>query len=371
MRVVITCPGLGIATRGFERFARDCFTALRGRADVDVTLIRGRGPSGPAERTVPTLSRDTRVARSVGYRTGHDDFWLEQLSFAATVQPTLARLQPEVVLLSEWTLAAALGALRRLTRGRFRIVLSNSAPGPPPYPAGVDHVLHPVPSLRDLALGRGEPPSRHTLLPLGIDLPEHWRPPTAEERAILRRRLGLPVDREVVLSVGVLSAAHKRMDYVIREVAALPRPRPFLALVGAHAEDTPQMLDLAAAMLGPGCLIAPDVPPSAVADYYRAADAFVLASMSEGFGLALVEALGHGLPVLAHDYDVPRFVLGEHGRFDDLHRPGALATLVAGLGEDDSVAALGHARHRAAWERFSWDVLAPGYVEVLSAASGR
>ena len=364
LRVVIPCPGLGIAPRGFERFARDAWAALRRFDDMEVTLVKGRGPTHPRDITVPTLSRESAVSRRYAALTGRHVFRPEQMSFAVAIQPVLLRLRPHVVLLSEWHLAGALAGLRRALGRRFRIVLCNGAGGGPPFPAGVDHVQHPVPSLFGRAMAAGQSPARHTLLPLGVTLPDAWRPEDQGERARLRRRLGLPVDRPILLSVGALNAAEKRMDYVVREAAAA-RPRPFVALIGSREAESPWIEKLAVEHLGPDGFVARTVAPEAVADYYRSADVFVLASGSEAFGLTLAEALGHGLPVLAHDFDVPRFVLGEHGYFGDFRHAGALTRQLAALTPDDAAAVRGAERHRAVHGRFSWQRLAPDYRAML------
>ena len=133
----------------------------------------------------------------------------------------------------------------------------------------------------------------------------------------------------------------------------------------------PLVLGSAEKLLGSENFAARTVGLAEIADYYRAADAFVLASLLEGFGLAYAEALRHGLPTIAHDFPTTRFVVGEHGYLEDLTKPGALATILAGLGEADSVEKRGRDRHRSVYERFSWNALAPDYVKMLHAVAGR
>jgi glycosyltransferase involved in cell wall biosynthesis len=101
-------------------------------------------------------------------------------------------------------------------------------------------------------------------------------------------------------------------------------------------------------------------------DYYRVADAFALASLQEAFGLAYVEAMAHGLPCVAHDQEVTRFVLGEEGLLSDLRERGALtAALRSALSLKDT-GELRSRRHHAVRSRFGWAALIPEYVSMLS-----
>jgi glycosyltransferase involved in cell wall biosynthesis len=203
-----------------------------------------------------------------------------------------------------------------------------------------------------------------------VRIAAEFEPPSAEERRALRRRLGIPVDRRVVLSVGALNSWHKRMDHLARELGSLGEERPFLVMLGAEEEETPGVLAVARAELGGDGFLARTVPREEVADHYRAADAFALASGFEGFGLVFVEAMSHGLPVIAHDSPVIRYVTGGGERLADLTEPGALAALLREVAEGgDEVAARGAERHRFAYETFSWDVLAPRYAEMLKAVA--
>jgi glycosyltransferase involved in cell wall biosynthesis len=97
----------------------------------------------------------------------------------------------------------------------------------------------------------------------------------------------------------------------------------------------------------------PDVPR-----YLAAADVLAAPSRNEGMGRALVEAMALGLPVVATSVGgIPAVVVdGECGRLVPAGDPAALATALAELGRDATLAAkLGDAAvHRA--ERFATPV---------------
>jgi glycosyltransferase involved in cell wall biosynthesis len=57
--------------------------------------------------------------------------------------------------------------------------------------------------------------------------------------------------------------------------------------------------DIAAYGLGDRVAVLGAVPPERVTELYLAADVFVLASRFEGYGMALAEAIAHGLPVVS------------------------------------------------------------------------
>ncbi len=363
-RVLLVCSGLDHIQRGFESFARECFAALRAEAALDVTLIKGSGTAGDGERSIPTLKRDAWLARALGRAWGREPFRVEQVSFGASLIPVIARRRPDVVYFSEWHTGLVLAAHRRLSRQRFRLVLCNGTMAVDRF-AHLDLVQQLTPVAVEAALIRGDRPERHVLLPLGFAIEPSFTPADDEERNVLRARLGLPVGRPVILSVAALNRYHKRLDYLIEEVARLPEPRPFLLMAGQPESETPGIRALAARRLGEDGHDIRTVPHPAVADLYRASDAFVLASLGEGLPRALIEALGSGLPCLAHDYPVARYALGDHGELGDFHGSGNLAALlerVLGRGYDPEAA---QRRHRFAYDRFSWERLRPQYVRLL------
>lgn len=366
-RVLLVCSGLDHAHRGFESFARECFDALRDEAEIELELIKGSGPPGPRERPIPTLTRDARGARVLAALWGREPFRVEQIAFGASLLPVLARRRPDVVYFSEWHTGLVLGAYRRAARQRFRLVLCNGTMAVDGF-RHLDRVQQLTPVALDDALARGDDPSRHVLLPLGFAFSPEPPALSAEDRSALRGRLGLPADRPVVLSVAALNRHHKRLDYLIEEVSRVRDLHPFLLMAGQEEAETAAIRAMAAERLGPWGHSIRTVRRDEVADLYRAADVFVLASLGEGLPRALIEALGWGLPCLAHDYPVSRFALGEHGMFADFSVAGSLASSLTQAVEHGSDPGAVSQRHRYAYEKFSWDVLRARYVALWEGA---
>lgn len=364
-RVLLVCPGLEHAHRGFETFARECFDALRGRDDLMVGLVKGSGARAPGEARVPTLTRDTALARRLARMRSVEPFIIEHLTFSAAVIPLLSLVRPDVVYFSEWHVGRVLALWRRASAQPFKLVLCNGALAPGGY-AHLDLVQQLVPGAIEYTATRGESTSNQEFLPLAASVGQVPTLLTGDSRAQLRESLHLPLARQIVLSAGAINT-QKRMDYVVEEIASMPSPRPYLVLLGQQESETPLIRDLAMNLLGEDGHTIRTIDPRSVPAYYRAADAFVLASLWESFGRVLVEAQSHGLPCLAHDHPVMRWVLGDEGDTLDLRQPGQIVTWLRGLGPDDCSSETRCRRQRLAYERFSWDVLADRYAEMLRA----
>lgn len=113
-----------------------------------------------------------------------------------------------------------------------------------------------------------------------------------------------------------------------------------------------------------------------LASVYRAADVFVFPSLTDTFGLVMIEALACGLPVAGFPVPGPLDIVGSSGRGAD----GALTSPVGAL-DDDLAAAIRNAlrvdRQAAAacgasfrWDRCT-DQFEAGLVDALNAHSGQ
>jgi 1,2-diacylglycerol 3-alpha-glucosyltransferase len=371
-RVFFPCAGLGHQRRGFETFTRECAGALRSDPRLDITVFGGGGPFAEADdRTVPNFPRDSTAARALGSLMRRDPYFVEQASFFAGFLPRLAAGRPDVVYFADLNLGNACWHWRRLSGQRFSLLFYNGGATTQPF-TRCDLVQQVSPEHFDAAIARGEAAGRQVLLPHGVAIAQSYSPPSAAERAELRVALELPAGRPVLLSVGMVDSTVKRMDYLIREVASLREPRPFLLLAGATSSETPRVLAVARDALGESGFGVRLFRREQMPLLYRAADAFALASLREGFGLAVVEALAAGLPCVLHDTPTTEYLAGPHAWRADLLAPGSMAPLIvaalSGGGEPSAMSA------RSDWvrERFSWDVLRDRYSDLLRAcAAGR
>ena len=373
VRVFLPCTGLGREARGFETFTRECAAALRGRADLELTVFGGGGALSAGERRVPSLARRGTAAALLGALLRRDPYFVEQVSFGASFLPALVAGDPDVVYFADLNLGNVCWHWRRLSGQRYRLLFYNGGATTRPF-IRCDVVQQVSPEHLTAAIARGEPAERQVLLPHGIDVPPRFMPASADERRATRLALGVPAEGPLLLSVGSLERTVKRMDYVIRETAALPGPRPHLLLLGAETAETPALRAYAERELGAGAVTMRTVDRVTALAAYRAADAFVLASLREGFGIACLEALMSGLPCVVHDNPTTAYLFGPHGYRADLTHAGALTPLLAAaLGERlRPNAALATACHAWVREHFSWPRLVPKYVELFrGCAEGR
>lgn len=97
------------------------------------------------------------------------------------------------------------------------------------------------------------------------------------------------------------------------------------------------------------------VSPEELATLYARAEAAVLPSFYEGFGLPLLEALAAGLPVVASDIPVHREVAGGAALYAPPDRPDLFAARVAEVLGDADLRARLAAAARARSALFSWE----------------
>jgi len=106
---------------------------------------------------------------------------------------------------------------------------------------------------------------------------------------------------------------------------------------------------------------------------YQAADLFVLPSLYESFGLAVVEAMACSLPVLASDIRQLDDVVGDAARRFNPRDPRALADAMVEIWNSPPIRARMRAQSLAQAARFSWEACARETVEIyqeLGAGSG-
>jgi glycosyltransferase involved in cell wall biosynthesis len=195
-----------------------------------------------------------------------------------------------------------------------------------------------------------------TVMHLGTDV-ERFSPVGAAARTEIRARLGLPAHAFVALTVRRLFFRNG-LDTLL-DASELLRDRPDLHVVigGSGPERNEIQRRIERSGLTNVHLVG-FIPDADLADYYRAADVFVLPTRTaEGFGLVLMEAAASGVPSIATDSGAPREIV------DDavtglLVEPGAPAELAAAIARLHDSPALLASMSRAALAKsteFTWD----------------
>lgn len=220
----------------------------------------------------------------------------------------------------------------------------------------------------------GADPDRVEVVAPGVD---HHRFSPGDAPAA-RRRLALPTDRPVLAFVGRIQAL-KGVDVALRALAQVDDPTAELVVIGgpsgADGDAEVHHLHGLADKLGVSDRVrwvAP-VPHALLADWYRAADACLVPSRTESFGLVALEAAACGTPVVAADVGGLR-TLVDHGRTGFLvegRDPASFAAAVDELlGEPARAAALGAAAVARA-RRYTWSIAAARLRRLYSDLAAR
>jgi glycosyltransferase-like protein len=222
---------------------------------------------------------------------------------------------------------------------------------------------------------------RPGVVPNGVDVAK-FAAGSPERAARLRRGVGAQ-DRPLVLAVGGLEP-RKGSDSLVRALAQV-RDRsgltPVLAVLGGHSfQDYRAYRDAVLAELpelglelGRDVVEVGTVPEEDMASWYGAADVLAFPSVKEGFGLAVLEAMSAGLPVVTSDLPVFREYLVPDrdallvGLGDVEGLAGALLSV---LQDEERRAALVRAG-RAVANRFTWQESARRHLEVYAGLEQR
>ena len=203
----------------------------------------------------------------------------------------------------------------------------------------------------------GLPASHLKVIPCGVDL-SLFTPASATSRQAARQALALDDGQPILLSVGRLDPI-KELDLLLESVALLRTPAR-LILIGGNPDGDPEVerLRQRAADLGLGERVRfpGAVPQRQLPEYYHAADAVVVSSRYESFGLVAVEALASGTPVVASAAGGLTSIVreGENGLLVRWRDPRAFAGRLDKLLSDETQRARLSANARPSVERFGW-----------------
>ncbi len=365
-------------TGGIQSYLRELWRRL---PEGDAVVLTARGPQGPETaafdagepyqviRTsdpvlLPTPALRGRILDLV-QGTGAGLVMIDPALPLGALGPTLGIPYGLVLHGAEVTVPARLpGSRALLARVLAGATLAVAAGGYPEQEAR-------------LAAGAAMPPT--VQVPPGVDL-TRFRPLDAEQRRQARRRLGLPAEGRLVVSVSRL-VPRKGMDVLIEASALLGQARPDLVVaIAGSGRDTGRLERLISTSGAPVRLLG-HVADDDLPDLNGCCDVWAMLCRNrwggleqEGVGIVVLEAAACGVPQVAglSGGAGEAVANGETGFV--VSRPSDPEAVAAAIGTllDDEIlrARMGAAARRRVEEEFDYDHLAARLASALASAAG-
>ena len=309
------------ANGGIAKFNRDFLAAMAAMpACAEVVVVPRLMPESPGI-----------VAERISIRAGADG---GKLRFALAAIREAMRGPFDLVVAGHINLLAPAALAARIAGARSVLVVHGidawSPHGSWLVRAGISR-LDRIIGVSKLTLARfsawaGADPARFRVLPNCVDLEKFTPGPKPPD---LMRKFGLE-QRTVLMTLGRLASdeRYKGFDEVIEALPALAREVPDICyLICGDGTDRARLEEKARALgVADRVIFAGYVPEARKADYFRLADAYVMPSTGEGFGIVHLEALASGIPALGSSLDGSREALldGELGELVDPSDKGQL-----------------------------------------------
>jgi len=216
------------------------------------------------------------------------------------------------------------------------------------------------------------PPAKVDVVPLGLGGQRRAEPVDSTR---LRRQLGVG-DAPLLLTVSA-KRPHKNLTTLLDALALIDRERrPVLVLPGYPTEHEQELREQASALgLDDHVRFLGWVGGAELEGLYASAACFVFPSLSEGFGLPVLEAMSRGVPVACSNLGAVAEVAGDAARQFDPRSPREIAAAVTRLLGDRAEAERLRAAGAARAATFTWEETARGtlasYARTLNRAASR
>jgi glycosyltransferase involved in cell wall biosynthesis len=361
-KIALVSIGIGRTQRGYERYFGDLFAELE--SELDITLYKGAGDRSVRQR-IPLLLGPAALAARVlplGSVVGGAEYRFYKhdcVAYGLALLPDLMFERFDVVHVIDYPLMRVLEYLQRIFPFPAQILYTNGCCMPPHIYPRRAHVHHVAKPLFNDALAWGIPASRMTLVPCGIRT-ERFAIRTSPQQ--LRQKYGISESTFLILAVTAIKRMHKRVDHLIEEVSRIDGD--LLLWIDGHEED-PAILEIAHRKLGSRCRIS-CVHSSDVGELYKIADVMVHGSLEESFGLAIIEGLSTGLPVLVHNSPHFEWLVQDPACLVDMKTPGELCIRLRKLLGARGGVSRSQVRADRIRSRFDWTSLKSDYIEMYS-----
>jgi glycosyltransferase involved in cell wall biosynthesis len=203
------------------------------------------------------------------------------------------------------------------------------------------------------------------VIPNGVNHNQFYPRPAAEINS-LRMRYGLP--ESYLLAVGT-QQPRKNLNNLLTAWRLVHPQHPGWSLVIAGGKG-PQFKPSDLQTVSPGVRMLGYVPDAELPILYSGARAYLSASLEEGFGLTVLEAMACGTPVLAASSGALPEVLGNTGLYFDPLSPQEIANRIESLLDNPAVFMDLALRALERSREMPWERTAQSTLELLESVDG-
>ncbi len=170
------------------------------------------------------------------------------------------------------------------------------------------------------------------------------------------------INKKIILCVGAINQSIKRTDFVVNEISKLNGD--FILLLCGEVMD-PWIVQNGKDLLGDR-LIVLTVPPESMDEVYRYSDILVFASINEGFGYCIIEAMANKLPVLVHDNDRNKWIVKDEEQCVDMLSEGILSEKLIEIFSDDQWRKDKSQNNYYVYNNnYRWDSVKSKYIDII------
>jgi 1,2-diacylglycerol 3-alpha-glucosyltransferase len=367
-KIAILCSGLDNVMRGYETHCRTLFDCLKEEKiqGTEFILFKREGKKSKNEIILKVPYRSDFLCQYLARFRGDLLYW-EYLFFALRFigHCVLFRKKFQTISAIEPMVSKTIFKFRRLLPGKPKIVFTHGVWNHPSDNIHNADVFHEV-SIENYNAMKAYV-EENKLTKEVVLLPHFLKDGILPEfnKAELRKEFGIKTPK-VVLSVGAINRAHKRMDYLINEISKLPEDWTLIVCGSARGKEGEIVLDLGKQKMG-NRFVHLFTQRDEISKIYAIADIFVLASAQEGFGIVILEAMQSALPVILHNRELFQWILKQPDCCIDMEKAGSLSGFLAKYACDDRwLHEKSELNKKTFCENYSWNGLRAQYLTLLT-----
>jgi glycosyltransferase involved in cell wall biosynthesis len=382
IKVAVTSSGLGHIPRGAETWAKDLASVLYEK-DVNVNLYSGSRlnsytKSGIMQKTIPCLKRTSKLTKIIKkirpsflWHLGlGNEYDIEQTSFSFFLLCEAIMRKYDIIHTQDPVVANILNIASKLHLIKAKVILAHGTEEQVEFIKKFDYVQHLAPYHLEevqIQLVNGK---KWFAIPNFVNTMQ-FKP---DRKMYFRKKLGIPDEAFVILSVAAVKNTHKRLDYLIKAVVAFKnrtKAEAFLIIAGSETPETQKVIQLSRNLLGNNVKFFLNRCHEQMPEIYNCADVFVLCSFFEMFGIVLVEAMACRLPVIAHRHPVMEWIIGGTGECIDMTQEGELADALKKYLDETFRKKIGEKARLQILGRFSQDMISKQILDMYQSILDR